>query len=117
LTGALKSPDDFAPDDFRRSNPRFMGENFQKNLELAAQVKSLAHRKGCTPPQLALAWLLAQGHDVVPIPGTKRIKYLEDNAGAIDVHLTGEELREIDAVFPPNAAAGARYTDMSFVNR
>jgi aryl-alcohol dehydrogenase-like predicted oxidoreductase len=117
LTGAIKSPHDFAPDDFRRTSPRFMGENFAKNLELVAHVKTMAKRKGCTPSQLALAWLFAQGNDVVPIPGTKRVRYLEENAGALDVHLGEGELRELDAVFPPNAAAGARYADMSFVNR
>jgi aryl-alcohol dehydrogenase-like predicted oxidoreductase len=117
LTGAIKSPHDFAPDDFRRTSPRFMCENFAKNLELVAHVKTMAKRKGCTPSQLALAWLFAQGNDVVPIPGTKRVRYLEENAGALDVHLGEGELRELDAVFPPNAAAGARYADMSFVNR
>ena len=117
LTGAIKSPNDFAPDDFRRTSPRFMGENFEKNLRLVADVNDLAKRKGCTAAQVALAWVLAQGSDVVPIPGTKRVKYLNENVGALDVRLTEEELREIDAIFPPQAAAGARYTDMSFVNR
>lgn len=117
LTGAITSPDDFAADDFRRTMPRFTGENFAKNLELVAHVKKLAARKGCTPSQLALAWVLAQGNDVVPIPGTKRAKYLEENAGALNVHLSSEELREVNAVFSPNAAAGNRYADMSFVNR
>ena len=117
LTGAIKSPDDFGPDDFRRNNPRFEGENFQKNLDLARHVQELAKKKGCTPSQLALAWLLHRGEDVVPIPGTKRVKYLEDNAGALNVQLSEDEMREIDRIFPPNAAAGERYTDMSFVNR
>ena len=117
LTGAITRPDDFAPDDFRRSSPRFMGENFQKNLDLVHHVEQLAKRKGCTGSQLALAWLLAQGNDVIPIPGTKRVKYLEENVGAVDVKLTGAEVQELDAVFPAGAAAGARYADMSFVNR
>lgn len=117
LTGAVTSPDDFAPDDFRRSAPRFTGENFRKNLELVKHVKALAQRKGCTPGQLALAWLLAQGEDVVPIPGTKHVKYLEENVGALNVQLTEDELQEINSIFPPNAAAGQRYADMSTVNR
>ena len=117
LTGAYKSPDDFAPDDFRRSSPRFMGENFQKNLDLVHHVKQLAIEKECTTSQLALAWLLAQGRDVIPIPGTKRVKYLEENVGALEVQLTDAELQEINDIFPVGAASGARYSDMSFVNR
>jgi aryl-alcohol dehydrogenase-like predicted oxidoreductase len=117
LTGAIKSPDDFAPDDFRRSSPRFMGENFQKNLDLVHHMQQLAVEKGCTTSQLALAWLLAQGRDVIPIPGTKRVKYLEENAGALEVQLTDAELQEINDIFPAGAASGARYADMSFVNR
>jgi aryl-alcohol dehydrogenase-like predicted oxidoreductase len=117
LTGAITSPDDFAPDDFRRSSPRFMGENFQKNLDLVRYVEQLAQQKGCTASQLALAWLLAQGSDVIPIPGTKRVKYLEENVGALDVKLSDAELQELNAVFPAGAASGARYADMSFVNR
>lgn len=117
LTGALKSPDDFAPDDFRRNSPRFVGENFQKNLDLVASVERMARAKGCAPSQLALAWLLGQGEDVFPIPGTKRVKYLEQNIAALEVTLTAHELIELDAIFPPNAASGARYADMSFVNR
>ncbi len=117
LTGAITSPDDFAPDDFRRSAPRFTGANFKKNLELVDHVKALAKRKGCTPGQLALAWLLAQGNDVVPIPGTKHVQYLEENAGALNVHLAEDELLEINSIFPPDAAAGQRYADMSTVNR
>ena len=116
LTGAIRTPADFDPDDFRRSSPRFVGENFQKNLDLVAHVTSIAKKKNCTPGQLALAWLLARGDDVVPIPGTKRVKYLEENVAAMDVHLSPDELREIDAIFPPNAAAGERYADMSFVH-
>lgn len=117
LTGELKSPEDFQEDDFRRTSPRFMGENFQKNLELVDQVGRVARAKGCTAAQVALAWLLAQGGDVVPIPGTKRVKYLEENLAAEDVVLSQEELADLDAVFPPDAASGARYPDMSFVNR
>ena len=117
LTGAITSPDDFASDDFRRSSPRFMGENFQRNLDLVRHVEQLAQRKGCTASQLALAWLLARGPDVIPIPGTKRVKYLEENVGALEVKLTGAELQEIEAIFPAGAASGARYADMSFVNR
>ena len=117
LTGAFKSPDDFAPDDFRRSSPRFMGENFQKNLDLVHHVQQLAVEKECTTSQLALAWLLAQGRDVIPIPGTKRVKYLEENVGALEVQLTDAELQEINDIFPVGAASGARYADMSFVNR
>jgi aryl-alcohol dehydrogenase-like predicted oxidoreductase len=117
LTGAIQSPEDFAPDDFRRSSPRFMGENFQKNLDLVRHIEKLAQQKGCTTGQLALAWLLARGPDVIPIPGTKRVKYLEENVGAVYVMLSDTELREIEAVFPAGAASGPRYADMSFVNR
>lgn len=117
LTGAFQSPDDFAPDDYRRHSPRFQGENFNKNLDLVAQVKEIAQEKGLTPSQLAIAWLLAQGHDIVPIPGTKRRKYLEENAGAVDVVLTPDELARIEAVMPKGVAAGDRYADMSTVNR
>jgi aryl-alcohol dehydrogenase-like predicted oxidoreductase len=117
LTGTITTPDDFAADDFRRNSPRFQGENFVKNLALVKHVETLAARKGCTTSQLALAWVLHQGPDVVPIPGTKRVRYLEDNAGSVNVHITPDELREIDAIFPIDAAAGARYPDMSWVNR
>ena len=117
LTGALTSPDDFAPGDFRRSSPRFMGENFQRNLDLVRHIQQLAKQKNCTPSQLALAWLLAQGTDVIPIPGTKRVKYVEENAGAVSVKLSSAELQAIEAIFPAGAASGARYADMSFVNR
>jgi aryl-alcohol dehydrogenase-like predicted oxidoreductase len=109
LTGALKSPDDFAADDFRRLSPRFQGENFARNLALVEKVKSLAAAKHCTAAQLALAWVLAQGEHIVPIPGTRRSKNLDENLGALDVRLSGAELAEIDAVFPPSAIAGARY--------
>ncbi|GGO18467.1 aldo/keto reductase [Deinococcus humi] len=109
LTGQLKSPDDFGPDDFRSSSPRFQGENFQKNLDLVAEVQAMAHDKDCTPAQLALAWVLAQGQHIVPIPGTKRVKYLEENLGALDVQLTPDDLARIDATFPMGVATGGRY--------
>jgi aryl-alcohol dehydrogenase-like predicted oxidoreductase len=111
LTGAIQKPSDLAADDWRHTNPRFQGAAFEKNLELAARVKALAAGKGCTPAQLALAWVLAQGDDVVPIPGTKRVKYLEDNLGAVRVTLTRDELSELDRLFPPGAAAGERYAE------
>ena len=109
LTGAIKSPDDFEADDYRRHNPRFQGENFGKNLRLTEAVAALARDKGCTLAQLALAWVLAQGRDIVAIPGTKRRRYLEDNLGALDVTLTADELAALDRIFPPDAAAGTRY--------
>ena len=109
LSGELRSPADLAPDDFRRNLPRFQPENFQKNLELVAQVQRLAAQKGCTPSQLALAWVLAQGADIVPIPGTKRLKYLDDNMGAVHVNLTLEDLAALEAVFPVDAVSGERY--------
>ncbi len=119
LTGAFGSPDDFAADDYRRHSPRFQGDNFKRNLQLVAQVRRLAAAKGCTPGQLALAWVLAKGEDIVPIPGTKRRGYLEDNLGALDVHLDTGELAALDAVFPRDAAAGLRYPApmMGAVNR
>jgi aryl-alcohol dehydrogenase-like predicted oxidoreductase len=118
LTGQYKRFEDLASDDYRRFSPRFQGENFQKNLDLVARVEAIAKEKKCTPSQLALAWLLAQGPDVIPIPGTKRRKYLEENAGALDVTLTPEDLRRIDEVAPHGAAAGARYPEhmMSLIN-
>lgn len=109
LTGAIRTPEDFDADDYRRSSPRFMGDNFTRNLELVEQVKSLAADKGCSPAQLALAWVLAQGRDVLPIPGTRRRSRLDENLGALDVQLGAAELKAIDAVFPPDAAAGERY--------
>ena len=115
LTGQITSPDDFAADDFRRSQPRFMGDNFAKNLDLVAQIRTLATTKGCTPGQLALAWVLAQGNDVVPIPGTKRRTYLEENIGAVAVRLDADDLAAIEAVCPANATAGDRYPDMRAV--
>ena len=111
LTGAFKSPDDFATDDYRRSNPRFQGENFARNLALVDKVQSLAREKGCTPAQLALAWVLAQGEHIVPIPGTRRVRNLEDNIGALQVHLEYADLAAIDAVFPFGVATGARYPE------
>ncbi|MBW4601072.1 MAG: aldo/keto reductase [Calothrix sp. FI2-JRJ7] len=109
LSGAIKSPEDFAPDDFRRISPRFQGENFYKNLELVEQVKKMASQKNVTPSQLALAWLLAQGDDIVPIPGTTRRKNLEENIAATEIVLTQDELAQIDAVAPLGVAAGERY--------
>lgn len=119
LSGAIQRPEDLAEDDFRRHSPRFQGENFAKNLQLVEQVKSIASEKGVTPGQLALAWLLAQGEDIVPIPGTKRRNYLEENVGAIEIQLTAEDLQRIDAVAPKGSAAGERYPtqQMSSLNR
>ncbi|PWC82055.1 aldo/keto reductase [Azospirillum sp. TSH100] len=110
LTGAVSSPDQFAENDFRRIAPRFAGDNFDRNLALVEQVKALAVQKGCTPGQVALAWLLAQGPDILPIPGTKRIKYLEENVGAAAVTLTEAEVTALGDALPPGVAAGDRYT-------
>lgn len=117
LSGQITSPNDLAEDDYRRQSPRFQGENFQKNLQVVEQVKAIAQEKGVTPSQLALAWLLAQGDDIVPIPGTKRRQYLEENVGATEIILTADELKRIDAVAPKGVAAGDRYSDMSTVHR
>jgi aryl-alcohol dehydrogenase-like predicted oxidoreductase len=119
LTGQFKSFDDLPADDWRRNQPRFQGANFQKNLELVKLIDQMAKQKRCTPAQLALAWLLHQGEDVVPIPGTKRVKYLEENVGALTVTLTPEDLRSIDAIAPKGIAAGTRYQEggMATVNR
>jgi len=119
LTGQFKRFEDLAPDDYRRFSPRFQGENFQKNLDLVARVETIAREKHCTPSQLVLAWLLAQGDDIIPIPGTKRRKYLEENVGALNVKLTADDLRRIDEVAPKGVAAGARYPEvmMAMVNR
>lgn len=111
LSGEIKSIDDLAPDDFRRANPRFQGENFQKNLDLVSAVTEIAADKGVTAAQLALAWVLAQGETLVPIPGTRRIRTLEENAAAVDLTLTAEDLARIDAVFPKGAASGHRYAE------
>ncbi len=111
LTGQITQLEDLAPDDYRRTAPRFQGENFQKNLDLVNRVTEIAREKGCTASQLALAWVMAQGEDVVPIPGTKRRKYLEENLGALEVALTPDNLERIDEVAPRNAAAGSRYPE------
>ncbi len=118
LTGQFKSFDDLAADDYRRNSPRFQGQNFQKNLDLVQRVEEIAAGKGCKPSQLALAWVLAQGDDIVPIPGTKRRKYLEENVGALGVQLSADDLARIDEVFPRDATSGARYPEhmMQLVN-
>ena len=115
LTGQVKSAE-FGPKDFRRMSPRFQGENFQKNLQLVARIEQLAAERRCTPAQLALAWVLAQGEDIVPIPGTKRRTYLDQNLGALELSLTPAELRQIDGVLPRGAAVGARYPE-EYMNR
>jgi aryl-alcohol dehydrogenase-like predicted oxidoreductase len=119
LTGQFRSADDFPEDDFRRFHPRFTGENFEKNIALVREVEDMAREKGCTTAQLALAWVLAQGEDVVPIPGTKRRKYLDENIAAVDIRLSGDDLRRLDQILPPGAAAGERYhaRGMETVNR
>ena len=119
LTAKIRSLDELAEDDWRRSMPRFEQENFRRNMELVEKIRALAAKKGCTPAQFALAWVLAQGDDIVPIPGTKRRRYLEDNVAALDVRLTPEELAEIDSLLPPGAVAGPRYPEpgMRAVNR
>ena len=119
LTGQIKSYEDLAADDSRRNGPRFQGENFQKNLELVKRIQEIAAEKSCTPAQLALAWVLAQGENIVPIPGTKRRKYLEENVAALEIELTPEDLRRIDEIAPKGVAAGERYPEaaMKAVNR
>ena len=119
LTAKITNLDDLADDDWRRSMPRFEQENFRRNMELVERIKALAARKGCSPAQLALAWVLAQGDDIVPIPGTKRRRYLEENIGALDVQLSPKELAEIDTILPAGAAAGSRYSapGMRTINR
>jgi aryl-alcohol dehydrogenase-like predicted oxidoreductase len=111
LTGAITSPDDLAEDDWRRQNPRFEGENFERNLELVERVKSMADDKGVTAAQFALAWVLAQGEDVVPIPGTTHAERVEENIGALEVELDEEDLRSLDEIAPPGVAAGERYPE------
>jgi len=111
LSGRFKKPEDLAADDYRRNNPRFQGENFSRNLALAQAVQAMAREKKCTPSQLALAWVLAQGEDIVPIPGTKRRRYIEENAKATEVVLSPEELRRIDRAIPRNSASGLRYPE------
>ncbi len=119
LTGQIRDIEDLDPDDYRRSSPRFVGENFQKNLRLVDEIKTLAADKGCTPAQLALGWVLAQGSDVVPIPGTKRRRYLEENIGALELTLTAADLERIDRALPSGAATGDRYVPhaMNALNR
>jgi aryl-alcohol dehydrogenase-like predicted oxidoreductase len=117
LTGRFKSIDDMEPDDYRRKSPRFIGENFQKNLDLVGRIEAMAKKKQVTPSQLALAWVLRRGEDIVPIPGTKHVRYLEENAAAMDVELTEDDLRRIDELAPRGVAAGDRYPDMRLVNR
>lgn len=119
LTGQIKSPGEFAEDDMRRRIPWFQGENFQKNIDLVGRVEQLAAEKGCTPAAFALAWVLAQGEDVVPIPGTKRRKYLEENVSALTVTLNRDDLQKIDEILPPDSVAGARQTELMLrlVNR
>jgi aryl-alcohol dehydrogenase-like predicted oxidoreductase len=119
LTGQFKSPDDFPEGDFRKNHPRFQGENFEKNIALVREVEKMAEEKGCTTAQLALAWVLAQGDDIVPIPGTKHVKYLDQNIDALKVELSDGDLQRLDAILPPGAAAGQRYHErgMETVNR
>jgi aryl-alcohol dehydrogenase-like predicted oxidoreductase len=119
LTGRIRSFDDLTPDDWRRSSPRFQGQNLAKNLELVTRIEGMTREKGCTPAQLALAWVLAQGEDIVPIPGTKRRQYLEENVGALEVAMTAEDLERLEELAPKGAAAGARYPEagMATVNR
>ena len=108
-TGQFKRPEDLASDDTRRMMPRFQGENFARNLELVAKVEDIAHAKGCTPAQLALAWVLSKGRDIVAIPGTKRRRYLDQNLGALEISLTAQDQATLDGAVPPGAAAGQRY--------
>jgi aryl-alcohol dehydrogenase-like predicted oxidoreductase len=116
LTGRFTKPEDFDEDDFRRHHPRFQGENFQRNLDLVERVRAIAEEKGCTAGQLALAWILRRGDDVVPIPGTKQVRYLEENVAAADVELTDDDLARLEEVAPAGAAAGDRYADMSSID-
>jgi aryl-alcohol dehydrogenase-like predicted oxidoreductase len=116
LSGRFRSPDDLPADDFRRNHPRFQGENFQRNLELVERVREIAEEKGVTSGQLALAWVLAQGKDIVPIPGTKRREYLEENVAATEIELTPEDLARLDEAAPPGATSGDRYADMSTID-
>lgn len=119
LTGQIKTFEDFGPNDYRRFSPRFQGENFNKNIALVHQIEQLAKEKGCTTSQLALAWVLNQGDNIFPIPGTKRIKYLDENIGAIKIHFTSEELKALDSIFDNNAVKGLRYPEqlMGSLNR
>jgi aryl-alcohol dehydrogenase-like predicted oxidoreductase len=117
LSGRFRSQADFEEGDFRRNHPRFQGENFQHNLELVQRVEELAAEKGVAPGQLALAWVLAQGEDIVPIPGTTRVEHLEENVAALEIDLTEDDLAALEAAFPKGATAGERYANMSTVNR
>jgi aryl-alcohol dehydrogenase-like predicted oxidoreductase len=117
LTGQIRTPEDFSPDDYRRSSPRFMGANFERNLELVERVFEIAAEKDVTPSQLALAWLLRQGDDIVPIPGTKRVRYVEENLAATEIELSVEDMARIEEAAPRGAAAGERYADMSIIGR
>jgi aryl-alcohol dehydrogenase-like predicted oxidoreductase len=119
LTGQIKRYEDFAPDDVRRNSPRFQGDNFQRNVDLVSRIEQIAREKSCAPAQLALAWVLAQGEDIVPIPGTKRVKYLEENLGALNVHLTPADLARIEEISPRSAVSGPRYPEhmMQLVGR
>lgn len=116
LTGQIRTIEDLGPDDYRRSHPRFQGDNFQKNLDLVEKVAEIARARGVTPAQLALAWVLSRGKDIVPIPGTRKISRLEENIGAAEIELTSDELRIIDEAFPKGATSGDRYANMSTVN-
>jgi len=119
LTGKIQKSEDIPQDDYRRTTPRFQGENFERNLEIVKRVEEIAREKKCTPAQLALAWVLAHGEEIVPIPGTKRRKYLQENVGALDVELTSKDLERIDEVAPKDAFAGSRYPEamMKLLNR
>jgi aryl-alcohol dehydrogenase-like predicted oxidoreductase len=116
LSGRFRSPEDFPEDDFRRHHPRFQGENFERNMQLVERVEEMARSKGVTAGQLALAWVLHQGEDIVPIPGTKRVRYLEENVGALDVALSEDDLARLAEIAPAGAAAGDRYADMSSID-
>jgi len=115
LSGTIRSPEDFEPDDARRTHPRFQGENFQRNLDLVERLREIAAEKGVTPAQLALAWALSRGPDIVPIPGTKRVRYLEENVAATDVELTKEDLERIEAAVPKGVTSGERHPEMSLI--
>lgn len=117
LTGRFRTVEDLEPDDYRRRSPRFQGENFQRNLDVVAKIEQMAMRRGLTPSQLALAWVLHRGNDIVPIPGTKHVRYLEENIRALDIQLSPEELQQLEDIAPKGVAAGERYPDMSTVNR
>lgn len=116
LSGRFKTPEDLPEGDWRRTNPRFQGKNFEQNLKVVKELEKIAQQKNCTPSQLALAWVLAKGDDIVPIPGTKHVGYLEENIRALEIRLTNEELNDLDRVFPPNTTAGDRYESMAMVN-